>query len=86
MGRTLTIRETIQYEYGRYQPHSNNLVFYIPDVCFVAATAKCLLCQTFLYFESIPILRLLVPGNFSRHKIGSEGCAQKFNTNGARLQ
>ena len=47
---------------------------------------KVLLCQTFLYFESIPILQLLIPGNFSRRKIKSEGRAQKFNTNGARLQ
>ena len=47
---------------------------------------KILLCKRFLYFESIPILRLLVPGNFSRRKIGPEGCAQKFNANGARLQ
>ena len=24
-GLTLTIRKTIQYEYGRYPPHSNNV-------------------------------------------------------------
>ena len=43
MGRTLTIRETIQYEYGRYQTELTvvTLCFTIQDVCFVAATAQC---------------------------------------------
>ncbi|KAK2556962.1 hypothetical protein P5673_020791 [Acropora cervicornis] len=40
MGRTLTIRETTQYEYGRYQPHRNKLNYACTSLYIILHQAR----------------------------------------------